>query len=75
MLQQEPAAGEEAGVEAGGEACNVSGDVGQHLCTGLVIVGDLEGGGGERGHQTHSHDPRLTQRAVPADQLSPELFL
>lgn len=43
MLQKEAATGTEAGVETGGEACDVSGDVGQHFRTGLVVVGDLGG--------------------------------
>lgn len=39
---QEVTAGRERAVEAGGEACDVSGDVGQDAWGGLVVVGDLK---------------------------------
>lgn len=64
MLQKEAATGAEAGVEAGGEACDVSGDVGQHLRTGLVVVGDL-------GHATGDlvYGEASTQHFAPVDVL------
>lgn len=39
---QEVTAGREGAVEAGGQTCDVSGDVGQDAWRGLVVVGDLK---------------------------------